>query len=708
MQAGASEKKLPRLRPDLALLAGTPDVSGAPRWLIHDPLQNQFVQIDSATYHTLALWTQCRTTADLKQAAWNTLGAELDEDTVAELLSFLEQYHLTDNQGEGDWRRLDQVRRSRQRNSLKTLLHSYIFFRIPLFHPQSLLERTLPLAEVFCGRKARLVLMTLSLVGAYLVSRQWESYLSSLQGWFNVQGSLLALLVLTVIKSLHELGHAYTAVRDGCRVPTIGVAFILLFPLLYTDVTDSWRLTDRKKRLAIDSAGIRVELAIAGLSLLLWAVMPSGPLKAVLFLVSAVSLLSTLAVNLNPFMRFDGYYLLSEAWGIENLQARSFAFGRWQLRETLFGLGARPPEDVPRRRRFALVAYAWATWTYRFFLFLAIALLIYAVCFKALGIVLLAAEIAILILKPVANEMKEWWRMRQQIIQTQRARITLASLAVAGVLLFMPWSSRVEIPAVVEFVDTQAVFSRGGGTVDQVHVAHGDEVRKGAALVTLFSPDIASRLEIAHHRLALTHQQFSRRGADAVDQAQSIILEQQISAHRTEIAALQRAREMLTVRAPFSGRIVEINPTLHAGRWMEPGQQLFIVADQSRYIATGVVEEKNMWRLRFGTGARFIPDQILAPSSPASIAAVSVNAVRHLERLELATRYGGPVATTENISRVEVPTHAHYLVTADVRVEPGTYPMATRGVLIADGRPQSFAADLWRQMLKVVMSEAGA
>ena len=50
-------------------------------------------------------------------------------------------------------------------------------------------------------------------------------------------------ITLGFLKVVHELGHAYTAKRFGCRVPTMGVALLVLVPVLYTDVNESWKLT---------------------------------------------------------------------------------------------------------------------------------------------------------------------------------------------------------------------------------------------------------------------------------------------------------------------------------------------------------------------------------------------------------------------------------------------------------------------------------
>ena len=80
-------------------------------------------------------------------------------------------------------------------------------------------------------------------------------------------------------------------------------------------------------------------------------------------------------VNLNPCMRFDGYYLLSDLGRVQNMQENGFELGRWWMRETLFGLNEPKPISVAPRKQAGLLTYAYTTWVYRFFLFIGIALL---------------------------------------------------------------------------------------------------------------------------------------------------------------------------------------------------------------------------------------------------------------------------------------------------------------------------------------------
>ena len=67
------------------------------------------------------------------------------------------------------------------------------------------------------------------------------------------------------------------------------------------------------------------------------------------FLLATTTWVSTVLINASPFMRFDGYFLLSDFLQMPNLHARAFALARWDLRERLFALGEPAPEHFPPR-----------------------------------------------------------------------------------------------------------------------------------------------------------------------------------------------------------------------------------------------------------------------------------------------------------------------------------------------------------------------
>src|SRR5690606_11708462 len=124
----------------------------------------------------------------------------------------------------------------------------------------------------------------------------------------SLEGFLLYGLTLVLVKSAHELGHALVSQRLGCRVASMGVAFLVMFPVLYTDTTDAWKLQSRRDRLRIVTAGVRTELYLALIATFLWGVLPDGSLRSAAFFIATTSWVTSVLVNISPFMRFDGYY----------------------------------------------------------------------------------------------------------------------------------------------------------------------------------------------------------------------------------------------------------------------------------------------------------------------------------------------------------------------------------------------------------------
>ncbi len=409
------------------------------------------------------------------------------------------------------------------------VLHGYLFFRLPLLRPERFLNATLPLVAPLYSRTAAFLLLSMALTGLYFTSRQWDLFVTSFLGFFSFEGAFAYAVTLIAVKALHELGHAYTAARAGVRVNTMGIAFMVMTPILYTDVTDAWRLPIRRDKLAIDAAGIVVELALAAIALFLWAFLEDGPLRSAAFVTATTSLVIGLAINLNPLMRFDGYYLLADIWQVPSLQPRSNAMARWWLRELLFGIGKEPPEYFPTSQRIMLVVYAGCVWIYRLLLFLGIAIIVYHMFFKALGILLFAIEILWFILMPIANELREWWRMRGQIATRSRSLITGGIAAGGLAALVIPWSGTVTVQAIAMASLETTIFAPRPGRIDYVNVANNRQTAAGERLLVVVAPELLNELTLTRKRIGLTRLRLDRIAGDAADRSNRVVLESELA-----------------------------------------------------------------------------------------------------------------------------------------------------------------------------------
>jgi len=371
---------LPPIRQDLRLYPGSAQQDGSPTWRILDPVRNSFYEIGWLEFELLARWLEHKDAGSLiaHVSAETTLRPVLDE--VQELVAFLANQQLLAPRSPEAKQALERRVHTRERAWYEQLGHHYLFFRLPLFRPDGFLSRTVRLTDPFFTRGFFLALAVLFAFDVYLVSREWFSFTAAMGRMLTPHGFVYYALALTFAKIVHEHGHAYAAKRYGVRVPTMGVAFLVLWPYLYTDTSEGWKLADRRKQLVIALAGMAAELALAVVCTFLWALSPEGAARSVFFVLASTTWMMTLAVNVSPFMRFDGYFVLSDFLDFPNLHERSFACARWWMRKTFFGLVESTPEPTLRAgQRAWLIAFAYITWLYRFTVFIGIALLVYRV-----------------------------------------------------------------------------------------------------------------------------------------------------------------------------------------------------------------------------------------------------------------------------------------------------------------------------------------
>ena len=697
------EQPLARLRDDLTLRPGAPTINGEQRWLIYDPMRHRYFEITEPAFELLTLWTDS-TTESIKLRANAKYRRLVEDEEIEELTRFLLTNSLTDEPVDGNALSYAEQAKNGRRSALMQGVHGYLFIKFPLFRPSRFLQATYPLIAPIYSWVAVVMTALVGVLGLYLVSRQWDQFTHTFLHFFSPEGFFYYALSLVLIKTLHELAHAYTATRYGVRVPTMGVALMVLFPMLYTDVTDAWRLKSRRQRLAIAGAGIVMELSVACFATLAWAVLPDGPAKSIAFTLATTSWIMSLAVNLNPLMRFDGYYLLADMWGISNLQSRAFAIARWWLREFLFGLGHSPPDHFAPRTRNRLVVYAFATWIYRLLLFIGIALLVYHMFFKALGIILFIVEILYFIAFPILSELKAWWQLRSEIVKTPRTLVTGVVAVVVVGLSIVPWSRTIVVPAVFEADIEARVFAPTSARIEAVLVEESDHVQAGQVLVKLQSPDLQHKLHLARRKIDLIEQRISRTAGGAKELGNKAVLEQELAALNEQQDGYLREIERLTLRAPSHGVIRDLNGLAHSGRWIKNDELLLRVVDGGTSQLRGILKEDDIWRIEPGAKGLFVPDDPALASLYVRFGNDKGIRPGNLKNDYLASVYGGPVAVERNEDgELEPVTGIHAVRFA---ADASALSNVLRGVVHLTGKSESFAASVWRQVIRVIVREA--
>ncbi len=242
---------------------------------------------------------------------------------------------------------------------------SYIYFRFPLLSKRQLPIICNPLRGLFACK----VLLGLSVLSTVicLVFFYNEGEVSALlhpeqklakMTIFNLVISYFSFLLIILI---HEIGHASAVLASGMEPKEIGFGIYLIFPVLYTDVSETWAL-ESGKRTVIDFAGIYFQLLVNLILIAGYHLFSHHPLVFILICANTTSLVC----SLNPFFRYDGYWLYSDYFGLHNLKKRS-----WELLK-IIAYRRSPVRLHPR----PLVCYAFLNLFFWISLYMKVVLLI--------------------------------------------------------------------------------------------------------------------------------------------------------------------------------------------------------------------------------------------------------------------------------------------------------------------------------------------
>ncbi len=695
---------LPSLRADLQLSTAAPALDGSPRWTLADPVRGRYFKLGAAAMRLLRHWS-LGDPEQVLRAANREPGLPLDGVALEQLLEFLRGHDLI-SALDPSQRASYSLKAAAQRQSLwQILLHQYLFFRIPLWRPDVFLNRAWPWLERFGPRALRYGLPATLGLGVFLVSRDWQRFIATFPHLFSLGGALAFAVALFFAKLCHEFGHAFMAKRAGCRVQSMGVAFMVLLPMFYTDVSDAWRVNDRRARLLIGAGGVLAELVLACIALLAWSLLPDGPGRTAAFMLASATWITTLVINLNPFMRFDGYFLLSDFWEVDNLQGRAFDLCRWRLREFLFGYAAPAPEPWSPKMQRCLLVWGYGAWLWRAALFLGIALAVYHLFFKVLGIFLMLVELVWFIFLPILSEWRQWWSRREQ---AHAPRVLLSGLALLGLLLLLalPWRSAVELPTMLEAGRASALHAPAAARVKTVNVHDGQIVAQGDVLIELESPDLDSRQAIVRREIQIQQLQMRRQAGRSETAADAGIVEQRLAEAVAEYRGLAAQRERLLLRAPHGGKVRDLLPQLTIGRWLSTKDPLARVVEDGARLR-GYLAEAELWRVAPGASGRFIADDPMHPAIKVQLSEIDTNGVAYIDQEALTSDHHGPIAVRRDQHQRAEPVQAQYGARLSILENTPTPVQPLRGIVVLQGSGESLLGVAWRRLAALGVRESG-
>ena len=694
----AADLPLPPLREDLRLSEAAPGLGGEPGWVIQDTVINRFYRIGWLEFECLLRWGQSPRSISTQIGEQTALKPDVEQ--VLDFRMFLEQHNLL----RPGPQTVDRLAARSEGNPLLTWrgwLHHYLFFRIPLLHPQQFLRRVTRHVEWLFHPVTAMLVLALSLLGLVLVAHQWDAFKTAVVDAFSAEGALGFALALALSKTLHELGHALVATRLGLKVAHMGVAFVVMWPMLYTDTGEAWKLRSARQRLAIASAGILTELTLAGLATLGWAVTEPGPLRDAFFYLATTAWVLSLALNASPFMRFDGYFILSDLLDFPNLHERGQALARVALRRRLLGLREPWPELFPARQRRALIAFAVATWVYRLVVFTGIAVAVYLFFFKVLGIFLFAVEITWFILRPMWREVQHWWRVRQGVPMSRRWLLA-ALLGGVVLLLALPWQTQVHGWGMARAERQLRVFAPYPAQIREIQPV--GQVRAGQMLVALGQPDIDERVRRSEAGARSYDARLLGMLADPDASRTDAAMRQRLGVELEEGRAARSEIERLRLVAPFDGLWRDVDPQWAPGQWVGTRESVGVLYDPSRWQVDAYIRPDDVHRIARGAAVRFYPEGQFEPIA-GQVLAIGSTRASQLESPMLSSRHGGPLPTAKT-GEALTPTPALFHVLIQLDGAPPAH-QHTRGQVQIEGERRSVLVEGMTRLVAVLRRESG-
>jgi len=421
-------------------------------------------------------------------------------------------------------------------------LESRLFFpRVHLFSIDAAGDFTRMLSQLLFSRSAGLLYGASLVAAAYLLAGNAAGFAVDVAAAASVTAPdvLLGIAVaLVLLKLIHELGHALALaamLRAEQQAPPLiqfGIATFFLMPFPFTNAGRAWLLGSKWRRMAVGLGGIYLETWVAALAIVAWSIVGSPDVRVFLVQVALVAGVTTVLFNLNPLLRLDGYFVLTDWLDAPNLATRSSQ--EWSRRlQRCLGVPNIPSDPVSWRTAYGVAAFLQRIVLMAGAVFLALAI------DPALALLVALVAASMLFLRPLWSLLKT---MRSAVAAGHWAPIWRGATAFAVLVIFpfAPMDRDLVLHGVTVHEDMQTVYPQRAGVLhfrddDIVEVEADGPASRTVARISSNEDSLLLRKLKAERALAQFH--LRRALAEAPDE---------IAARRQELYAAELRTTTLT------------------------------------------------------------------------------------------------------------------------------------------------------------------
>ncbi|MBI1249272.1 HlyD family efflux transporter periplasmic adaptor subunit [bacterium] len=554
-----------RVRPDLVYAQRQED--GQEYWVVKDPITLRYFHFGSSEVFIMRRIDGRNSLAEIKE--------QYDEQfaphriSQQEILGFCHRLHQSGLLVAGSEDQADTLLRRRQKRSLlewASLPLQVLSIRLPGVDPERFLTATQGYVNWLFQKTTVVVVLICAGLAFLLGLLNLDSIAARMPGdsqFFRGENLLVLLITFALVKVLHELGHAYCCKAQGGECHQIGVLLLVFTPAMYCDVSDAWLLPRRWQRVFVSAAGMYVELILATGAFVLWFFSQPGAVSDWLLNIVLVCGVSTILINANPLLRYDGYYILADLLNLPNLSSRASEALWLPIRNWFYRT---PLAVIPEPREGLLRSYAILSLVYRTFVFGLIVWFLYKGCRQndllPVWHTIVFLFVAGLMFQPAIGFWRWLKRPKGRSDAMHKGRVVWAiglSLLVVAGLSMIPLPSRVHVPAIAEIDADHRVYVQVEGRIVET-ASPQQKVHKGDVLAVLRNDDLQRRLleidgEVELQKLHLESLKLrSNNNPDAAAQIPTAQAALDDLLKRQEV--LNRERYNLTIRAPADGEVI--------------------------------------------------------------------------------------------------------------------------------------------------------
>jgi putative peptide zinc metalloprotease protein len=701
-------------------------------WVVKDPLTLRYYRFEEEEFSLLQSINGEQSIEQIKQKFDFQFAPQ--KITHQELYQFLGMLYrsslvISDQPGQGA-ELIRRAERNRWREKTQTL-SNLLAIRFKGIDPDRILgELNRWIGWIFSFPVFLLVLLT-GLAAAGLIFTQLDLFLSKLprfQDFFASSNWIYLALVLALTKVCHELGHGLACKRFGSQCHELGFMLLVFTPCLYVNVSDSWLLPNKWKRIFISAAGMYVELILASIAVFVWWFSHPGILHQLALNVIFVCSISTLLINANPLLRYDGYYILSDLLEIPNLRAKATAVTHRTLGALLLGIQPAHDPFLPPRHRWLFGIYSLSAIAYRWILTFTIFWFVYRVLepygFKIIGQGIALMLIYGLLISPLVK-LAKYFSIPGRINSVKPIRSMVTAGLVCGLLFIffaVPLPMSIYCSFYVQPAEVVNVFVEEQGRLEGILVQPNQRVTKGDPLIRLSNYQLEAQL--ARVQSDLEKAQSDHQNAvdsAAYDSTTSFRLNQAKTALNVAKASYTKRQNdlnRLTVVAPVSGLLIAPPPvdprqsdSGELGFWSDTplnpknigayldrqtlvGQ---IVPDPTKMEGLLAIDQKDIEFIREQQKVRLLVRQLPGRALSAEIANVSPAKMKWVPK-QLSSKFGGDLVVTTDKDGIDIPHSTHYLVRVPFDAPQDSLLIGTTGTARIEVERLTLWQRFWRLM----------